>query len=86
MSDVAIKVESLGKKYKIGRKKSGNLRESLANLFSKAYINKSTNQPASPAGRQFNRDFWALKDINFEVNREKQSGLLAETVLEKVPC
>lgn len=69
MSDIAIKVESLGKKYKIGRKKSGNLRESLANLFKSRKITPSPDQP-------INREFWALKDINFEVKQGEAVGII----------
>ena len=35
MSDIAIRVENLGKKYTLGGQKSGSFRESITNLFSR---------------------------------------------------
>ncbi|MCH7513827.1 MAG: hypothetical protein IH947_07765 [Bacteroidetes bacterium] len=49
MSDIAIKVEGLGKKYRIGSRKSGDLRESFGNFWRRIkpnhQITKSPNQP-----------------------------------------
>jgi len=51
--EIAIKVKGLGKKYIIGKKKDGSLRGSLANVF------KSQSRKGV--------DFWALRDLNFEI-------------------
>ena len=61
MSEIAIKVENLSKKYTIGKKTYGTLRNTLANLFS----TKDQKQ-----------DFWALKDINFTINRGDAVGII----------
>ena len=67
MSDTAIRVENLGKKYAIGRQKSGSFRESISSLF------QSTNRV--PAAQQA-EEFWALKDINFEIKRGEAVGII----------
>jgi len=56
-----IQVQNLSKKYRIG-KKSGDLRESLRNIFS-----FSKEKPV---------EIWALKDINFEVNQGEVFGII----------
>ncbi len=56
-----IQVQNLSKKFRIG-KKSGDLRESLRNIFSFA-----KEKPV---------EIWALKDINFEVNQGEVFGII----------
>ncbi len=56
-----IQIQNLSKKYRIG-KKSGDLRESLRNIFS-----FSKEKPV---------EIWALKDINFEVNQGEVFGII----------
>ncbi len=72
MSDIAISVEGLGKKYKIGRRKSGNLRDSLSSIFKR----NSHNHPITQSPNQQINDFWALKDINFEVKQGEAVGII----------
>ena len=66
MSDVAIQVQGLGKRYTIGgeRKPYRTLRESITGLF----------RPRSAAAAD--RSFWALKDVDFEVNRGEVVGII----------
>lgn len=63
MGDIAISVENLSKKFLIGKVKSTSLRESLMNLFN---LVEKTNQ----------QDFWALKDINFEIEKGEAVGII----------
>lgn len=62
MGDIAIKIEKLGKKYTVGKEKDGSLRGSLNNLFK---FNKEKN-----------KEFWALKDISFEVKKGEVIGII----------
>lgn len=64
MKEVAIKIEGVGKKYEIGTFKDGSLRGSLGSLF-KTKVQK-------------HEDFWALKNISFEVKRGEVVGLIGK--------
>lgn len=68
MSDIAIKVEGLGKEYSLGQIKSGDFRNSfndkIKNLFTK------TDKGA--------QNFWALKDLNFEVKKGDTVGIIGK--------
>ena len=66
MTDVAIRVENLGKKYQLGVSKSvvstrGSFRESLSTLFRRTENGKGT--PSS--------EFWTLKDITLEIRTRR---------------
>lgn len=65
MSDVAIKVENLSKKYRIGKARSGSLRDTLAMQWSNLFSPGSSEE-----------DFWALKDVSFEVKHGEVLGVI----------
>jgi lipopolysaccharide transport system ATP-binding protein len=71
MNDVAIRVESLSKRYTIGARKAqyetfrDQVASGLAGLF------KSRNRASQAA-----EGFWALKDISFEIKRGDVVGLI----------
>ena len=66
MSDVAIRVENISKRYTIGKNFSGSLRETLAGLFG------SRND----AG--LTEEFHALQDVSFEVKRGEAMGIIGK--------
>lgn len=72
-NETAIKVEGLGKKYRIGsgRKRHNTLRDSLVDgvsrRFRKGGRSNGNGQPS---------DFWALKDISFNVGRGEVVGII----------
>ncbi|WP_224998100.1 polysaccharide ABC transporter ATP-binding protein [Cesiribacter sp. SM1] len=69
MSDIAIKVENLGKCYQIGHAKSGELRESFGQWFKKL---KGSNGKAAETAYEF----WALQNISFEVREGQAVGII----------
>ncbi len=61
MTKIIIKAEKIGKKYKIGAKKPDTLHESVVNYFRR---NPKENE------------YWALKNINFEINEGDVLGII----------
>jgi len=68
MSDIAIKVENLSKKYTIGTKVSGSLRETIVHKWNSLSNKTNCN----------NEEFWALKDISFEVKQGEILGIIGK--------
>ncbi len=63
MSDIAIKVNNLSKKFAIGKKKSSSFRDSITSLFTKSNTTE---------------DFWALKDLEFEILKGESVGIIGK--------
>lgn len=61
---IAIKLENVSKKYSIGKEKDGSLRGTLGGMFSK----KSAST----------EDFWALKDVSFDIQKGDVVGIIGK--------
>jgi len=87
MSDIAIKVEGLGKRYRIGANQEAyrTLREKLNDTAlapfraAKHLLTRNGNGqggPRSSVVRQSRETFWALKDVSFEVKQGEVVGII----------
>jgi lipopolysaccharide transport system ATP-binding protein len=70
MHDAAVRVEHLGKRYRIGERSAGyrTLREAIAGALRR--------QPVATPAAALPRYLWALRDVSFEVRRGEVLGLI----------
>ena len=66
-SDVAIRVEHLSKCYAIYEQPQDRLKQMLAGKLSSL---------VGRTGRQYYREFWALKDVSFEIKKGETVGII----------
>lgn len=66
-SEIAIKVENLSKCYQIYDQPRDRLAQMVVPRFQRAFGQKPD---------QYYREFWALKDVNFEVNKGEAVGIV----------
>ena len=71
MSDIAIKVENISKKYNILHKQK-NENDSLIAAFAGGLKNMFSGQSQNNT----REEFWALKDIDFEIKKGDRVGII----------
>jgi lipopolysaccharide transport system ATP-binding protein len=77
MSDVVIRAEGLGKKYRISHRRERQRDFTLSELLTSKFLAPKQwikARIANDNGR--NEDFWALKDISFEVKQGEMLGII----------
>ena len=69
MSDIAIKVEGLSKRYVIGHQKATSIADKVRYGYQRLFGQK---------GNYETEEFWALKDISFEIKRGEAVGIIGK--------
>ena len=72
MSEIAISATSLAKKYRIGVRRDpyGRLTETLWSAMTRPFRSGGNEERAD--------DFWALRDVSFEVPRGSVVGIIGQ--------
>jgi lipopolysaccharide transport system ATP-binding protein len=82
MSDIAIKVEGLGKRYRIGANQQAyktlkdKLTQTAATPFRALQSLAGRNGHSSSNGHKSKAEIWALKDVSFEIKRGEVVGII----------
>ena len=69
MSDIAIRVENLSKRYKIGVRRDDTLRDAIVNVFKRSNVKTLERSNVDDT-------IWALRDVSFEVKRGEVVGII----------
>ncbi len=76
MSSAVIKVENLSKKYILGELGYNTLYHSLQSRIAKIFGKEDPNKKIGSKTLHLNEEFWALKNINFEIKNGGRIGII----------
>lgn len=76
MSDVAIQVENLSKRYQLGTIGTGSLRQDLQRWWTTSIRKKHNPFFLTDSVSSDNQTLWALKNLNFEIRQGEVWGII----------
>lgn len=78
MSDTVIRVENLGKKYVIGRSREAERYTALRDVITNGAKELASRfkHPNLKSQRSASEEFWALKDVSFEIKQGDRVGVI----------
>jgi lipopolysaccharide transport system ATP-binding protein len=77
MSDLAVRVEDLGKRYRIGeRAHHRNVREAFGRMLAAPYARLRRRQRKAASNHHEANTFWALRHVSFELKQGELMGIV----------
>jgi lipopolysaccharide transport system ATP-binding protein len=76
MNNLVIKSENLYKRYMLGTIGYGTISHDMQSWWARFRGKEDPNMPLHLRGKNINEDFWALKDISFEIKQGDRVGII----------